>query len=301
MATLKNTTINDDNYLILPVGTSAQRPVSADDGYMRFNSQFKSIEQNSNGLWKCIPPIAEDGLVLHLDASDPQSYPGSGLTWTDLSGVIGDVYVQNRNSDWSFVTDSDIGFNVLRNVNNRSQGNNPGINIPVNNGYNKLAGTLELWVKPEIDYTGALGWFTNSDGSNHTNASNWHWIGTWNNGELLYHRMGNSSTCCNDLNLGSFSSSWYPLNTWQHWTVTWNVIAGRVFFYKNGTFAASNTLPSNIPSSSPTNTGQMFNGHERADNMQFKGSCSVYKMYNRALSINEVQRNFNALRNRYGI
>jgi hypothetical protein len=27
-----------------------------------------------------------DGLVLHLDAGNPASYPGSGTTWTDLSG-----------------------------------------------------------------------------------------------------------------------------------------------------------------------------------------------------------------------
>ena len=30
--------------------------------------------------------IVTDGLVLNLDAGNPQSYPGSGTTWTDLSG-----------------------------------------------------------------------------------------------------------------------------------------------------------------------------------------------------------------------
>ena len=32
------------------------------------------------------PEIANDGLVLALDAANPRSYPGSGTTWTDLSG-----------------------------------------------------------------------------------------------------------------------------------------------------------------------------------------------------------------------
>lgn len=32
------------------------------------------------------PTIVSSGLVLHLDASNPTSYPGSGTTWYDLSG-----------------------------------------------------------------------------------------------------------------------------------------------------------------------------------------------------------------------
>ena len=32
------------------------------------------------------PRIVTDGLVLCLDASDPQSYSGSGNTWSDRSG-----------------------------------------------------------------------------------------------------------------------------------------------------------------------------------------------------------------------
>ena len=32
------------------------------------------------------PQISLNGLVLCLDAANPKSYPGSGTTWTDLSG-----------------------------------------------------------------------------------------------------------------------------------------------------------------------------------------------------------------------
>lgn len=32
------------------------------------------------------PEINDSGLILHLDASNPKSYPGSGTTWFDLSG-----------------------------------------------------------------------------------------------------------------------------------------------------------------------------------------------------------------------
>ena len=30
--------------------------------------------------------IVRDGLVLHLDAANKKSYPGSGTVWSDLSG-----------------------------------------------------------------------------------------------------------------------------------------------------------------------------------------------------------------------
>ena len=32
------------------------------------------------------PNIITDGLVLHLDAANPKSYPGTGNIWSDLSG-----------------------------------------------------------------------------------------------------------------------------------------------------------------------------------------------------------------------
>ena len=32
------------------------------------------------------PSIVTDGLVLCLDAANTKSYPGSGTTWTDISG-----------------------------------------------------------------------------------------------------------------------------------------------------------------------------------------------------------------------
>ena len=34
--------------------------------------------------------IVRDGLVLHLDAANPKSYPGSGTVWKDLSGLGND-------------------------------------------------------------------------------------------------------------------------------------------------------------------------------------------------------------------
>ena len=65
MANLKNTTINDTSALQLPVGTTAERPGSPVDGYMRFNSEESKVEYYSNGEWLFLPsgPNYEQGLV----------------------------------------------------------------------------------------------------------------------------------------------------------------------------------------------------------------------------------------------
>ena len=302
MATLKNTTIDDTGFVRLPSGTSAQRPGSPTAGMMRFNSSEGYVEVYNGVEWRSsfAQDYVKQGRILDLDASNPASYSGSGTTWNDLSGVMGNVNVQNRTTDWTFTTDTATSQRVLSNSTNRTAGNSPGINIPVNNGYNKVEGTLELWIQPRGDYTGGHGWFNNSDGSTNTNASNWHWIGTWDTSNIIYQRFGNPSLCCNDITISSFQSV-YPLNVWQHWVVTWNIAQGRGAYFKNGTQVQTGTYPTNVPNSTPTVTGQMFNGHERPTNMQFKGLCNTYRMYNRELTLSEIQQNYNATRGRFGL
>ena len=62
--------------------------------YVKNNNVWKTVSQvflKVGADWKPIftqsgPTIVTNGLVLHLDAGNPASYPGSGTTWTDLSG-----------------------------------------------------------------------------------------------------------------------------------------------------------------------------------------------------------------------
>jgi hypothetical protein len=89
MAILKNLTINDTGYLQIPSGTIAQRPASPSQGMIRYNTDFKENEYYNGTDWitgTSDNSIVTDGLVLWLDAALPSSYPGSGTTWTDLSG-----------------------------------------------------------------------------------------------------------------------------------------------------------------------------------------------------------------------
>lgn len=239
------------------------------------------------------------GIVLHLDANNINSYSGSGTTWNDLSGVMGNVNIQNRTTDWTFAT-SPEGVRGVYNATNRSANNSPGINVPTNNGFNKAAGTIDVWLRP-LDSTGGYGIFVNSDGSTNTNASNWFWVGGWDSNTLLYFRQGNASTCCNDLTISRFTETYFITNKWNNFTFSWNVSTGSARIYVNGLLYASTTsIPTNVPNTNPTTTGQLFNGHTRGDNMQFKGYCSTYRIYNRQLSDAEILQNYDFSKQLHG-
>lgn len=311
MSSLNTNHLKINNTLKLPVLTTTERDaLTPESGMMIFNTTTNQAELYFKSSWvpagESLAPVpvgAEEdeypspvtsGLVLHLDANKPDGF--TGTTWIDFSNTMGNVNINNRNSDWSFQTESSTGLKAVYNVTNRTS--SAGMNVPVNNGFNKITGTVELWIRPGGDYTGGHGFFNNSDGSSYTNAGNWLWFGTWSNSDCVYFRQGNPSTCCNDVASCSYKSSgYYNLNEWQQLVVTWNVAGSTATIYKNTTPIYSRSdLPTNIPNNNPTNTGQIFNGHVRGDNQQFKGYCSQYRIYNRALSQQEIIQNFNTFK-----
>lgn len=281
--------------LDLPVWTTGTRPSSPVVGTAGYNSSsdMEKVEYWTGAEWLGVGETSyldgvTNGLVLWLDPNRQNGYNGNVVT--DHSSTIGDVNIKNRSNDWSITTESGTGLICIYNGSNRT--GSPGINIPMNNGWNKQTATIDMWIRPTGDHTGGHGWFNNSDGNSYTNNSNWFWWGTWSNSNYHYARWGNSSTCCNDLSFGSFQS-YYPMNTWMHLVLAWNTTQGRATLYKNGSQTHSKTnIPTNVTSSNPTNTGQIFNGHSRGDNMQFKGWCSQYRIYNRELSAGEVLTNY---------
>lgn len=88
MSTLKNTLVNDTQFLTLPSGTTAQRPANPSLGMMRYNTTIPAVEVYINNMWTPIGynKVVTSSLLLHLDAGDTTSYPGTGTVWTDISG-----------------------------------------------------------------------------------------------------------------------------------------------------------------------------------------------------------------------
>lgn len=169
------------------------------------------------------------------------------------------------------------------------------ITIPLSTSFNKLTGTIGMWVNP-AGYSGSNGLFVNRD-TNTANAVDWLWAGSWDSANVFYFRLGDGSSCCNnDLTLSSWAS-YCPLNTWTFVTVSWTS-GGTSKIYTNGVLRTSRSI-SSIPATNPTATGRIGLGHESPGS--WNGKIGVAQIYNRQLADSEVLSNFNALRGRYNV
>jgi len=227
-----------------------------------------SASSNSN--------IVTSGLVLNLDAGDSSSYPGSGTTWYDISGNANNVTLTNgptydSANNGSIVFD---GGNDYADFFAPSLGNTT---------------TVEMWVKLGASYSGKMffGWFRYDVwcGSGHlgfnTAASDVHGI---------------SSATVSSLGL---------VGNWKHYVFEMRSDAS----YTNNKIYINGISQSLSQQSGSENSGNRnFNsGNGRIsgwrNNTQYPipMNCSVFRVYNRALSSTEIQQNYNALKGRYGL
>ena len=281
MADLKNTTINDTGYLQLPVGTTAQRPGSPVNGDTRFNSQFKVVESYVDGAWKYMPPIVESGMVLHLDAAEPASYPGTGTTWTDLSGngnngtLVNGVGYSSANTG-SLVFD---GSNDYVNLQNDADWNAFGDNITLEAVF-MLTGAVSSYPRIIAKQFSGL-----------TTASSCFQLGILNNQTFRFAVVTSSGNV--DSASGSVTS-----NQIYHFVGTYD--GSTMKRYVDGAEISSAAQTGNIRTSSePLTLGSSY--YQGSVNWHFPGNVYICRIYNRGLSAAEVAQNFNALRGRYGL
>lgn len=239
------------------------------------------------------PDIVQDGLQLLLDASDKNSYPGSGTSWSSVSSFI------NFNSSYytypSF-TGSSPGYFTF--VNNGSTQNNiypSSISLETYNQtqYTRIAAFYLTslsndWspiIQNEIGNNSDMGLTVLSNGKLHYRQ---YW-NTYNNG-TTYGDYGVSST-------GATLST----NTWYVAAMVVNRSAQTVSFYLNGILdsTVSISVIGNATSNNIIIGGAAVDSY--GGNRMFKGRISTVAHYNRLLSLAEVAQNYNAIRTRFNL
>ena len=220
------------------------------------------------------PNSVVSGLVLELDAGNTKSYPGSGTTWTDLSGR-GNIGTLTNGPTYSSSNGGSIVFD--------------GVNDYVNCGSINFTGgtsiTIEVWIKPNSSqnaYTDILDYNHTSGGfviQQNNTALNQYYFGYWN---------GSSYSITSTITLNS--------NSFNH--LVFVKSGTSTIGYLNSVNTIQYTGSSNINCSGYTlHLGRYVTSTGR----EFNGSISNTKIYNRALSADEVLQNFNAMRGRYGV
>jgi hypothetical protein len=214
-----------------------------------------------------------NGLVLALDAGNTKSYPGSGTTWTDLSGrgntgtLTGGLTYSNTNGG-SIVFDGSDSKYVSTNLVLPSPSTTP-TTFDLVFKYNSTAA-----------YKGLIG------------ASEYQQYG------FSIGFMGQ-----NDIRM-TYNA---PANGYEpSWTYNSSIISNGTFVfdgrnitaYRNGSVISTYTASFDVTADSRG----VWLGRNRQGGWG-SAQCDIYcaKVYNKALSAAEIQQNFNALRGRFGI
>ena len=219
------------------------------------------------------PSIVSDGLVLCLDAANTKSYPGSGTTWTDISGKGYDGTLTNGPT-----FSSNYGGNIV------FDGSNDFVTGVHNSELNlRNDVTVECWFRRTGSRSSWVRIFGKGNSSNRT-------YGLWyhvNNNYFLYQRYGPSS-------INVMPTIPVVLNTWYHMVGTSS--GSNHTLYLNGVNVGTGSLSQTFHSSTDPYKVGSFDG-----SYHHIGDVSNCRIYNRALSEAEVKQNYNAFRGRYGI
>jgi hypothetical protein len=90
------------------------------------------------------------------------------------------------------------------------------------------------------------------------------------------------------------------MNAWSHLTMVFDWPNSIMRVYINGTQATTTPLSGGTGFSSPTSP--LYLGQRAGDTVdRFAGKMGPIRLYNKALSADEVSQNFNAVRGRYGL
>jgi prepilin-type N-terminal cleavage/methylation domain-containing protein len=229
--------------------------------------------------------IVTDGLVLHLDAGNLASYPGTGNTWFDLSG--------NGNNGTLFPS---IGGPTYNSANGGSFSFD-GVNDFVNSNFGPKLGpgdefSSTIWFQTIVSQTGRL--IEARDSSKIGNPLIALLLG--NNRIDFLARGQNGSR--RDIIASGIN---YTDGEWRMVTVNITETSNTQLFV-NGILVGSNNsgIDSRIDlSGTPLAIGaRNLEGNIDAF---LTGNISQVSIYNRALTSEEVQQNFNASRGRFGL
>ena len=229
-----------------------------------------------------VPEIVTSGLILHLDAGNSSSYPGSGTTWSDLSGnsingtlTNGPIYSSSNGGIITFDGSNDWSSHAWKSA------------------LNTTSVTILVFATSPSQTNGAFRSFLSKNGGSPPTVRDY--------SLYTYNDTGTTGTP-NKLHFSSTNTAWISLDlpggrpsagSWHQWgaycssSETGYIYDGTKYEY--GTPAALPIRNYNLQIARAGEGGYIGS------------SISTVLLYNRVLSSSEVQQNFDATRGRFGI
>jgi len=242
------------------------------------------------------PNIVRDGLVLNVDAGASISYPGSGTTWTDISGrgnngtlVNGPTYSSANSGSIVFDGTNDYAQSTITLTDAQAEGDL----------------TYEYWVQPTRTINAS---FTQStSGTNYYDAGSDQGLANVPSYKYGIDASYAAFQFCfgtNGFVVGAHQQGYAPpfLVDYQSYTGISHLIVIKsgtgCSYYVNGVFkksASQSKILGAVPSWITSNGAINGSGFGR----YFQGNIYAYKLYTRALSAAEILQNYNALLPRF--
>lgn len=217
-------------------------------------------------------PVVDSSLKMWLDIGQPTSYPNTGTTWTDLSGN-GNTGTLVNGPTYSSANGGNLVFD----------GTNDYIQTPITGTYTQIS----------FDFWGFFDDPTFNMLSREESA-----FGDWTSNRVHFGTRWTGSSAGMHFNVNGIWQTTPATNLrygWNHYLLIYDTIANQKLVYLNGILSSSNVT-----------NGSMVLGDFKigvATNLgaYYRGNISNFKIYNRAVTADEISTNFNALRGRYGI
>ena len=217
-----------------------------------------------------------DDLELHLNASDSTSYGGSGTTWTDISGNSRNATI-GGGFESTFDKDNGGFFHLDgSDADEATVSHNTSLDI-TSSGF-----TVEACVNPDdTNYNTLVAKFS-------TSASVDGYALRFNVGDIYWalYTSGSLVGTCN-YTTGSEATA----NTWHHivGTITGTATGSTMKLYKNGELLTTSTTTGTY---TPTTRDVRIGGYDYANARNFDGKIGAVRIYSKALSPSEVGQNY---------
>jgi hypothetical protein len=215
--------------------------------------------------------IVTNGLVLYLDG---KQYPGSGTTWTDLSG---------RGNNGTLV--NGVGYNSSNGGSLVFDGVDDYVNISNASALNPSYVSVSCWVR-----------FNNNNtprqliAKRNTFEQGSYWLYVSESNQIMWDTYQNNIQN-RQIHIFNFLS-----NVWYNVSATYS--SSQKIIYVNGNAVSSISGGNQLTSAS---TDIRIGADTSSFQYLLNGNISQVSIYNRALTAAEIQQNFNATRSRFGI
>lgn len=222
------------------------------------------------------PTIVTDGLVLCLDAANSRSYPKSGTTWSDLAGANNGTLV---NMDASNFDESNGGSLVF-----------DGTNEYIDTDYEPVF-TGDFHISCNVKFNAYISYQNIISSTDGGNANNGFWLEF---GSARGFTIGNNNSSLiltdNIVNLQSLSTN-------THYNIRVNRSGSDITLHVNNILCGSGSFSGTV---GKVGRNLLISKYSQANFARmFSGKIYNLHIYNRALSADEVRRNYLATKGRY--